>query len=156
MSHTCHSELGGKNRRQCPSPSSGVALRCVDTTDDGIRVCSWSCNSKSPVVLDGKCQFTPSTVSFLSIYDTLLCLILPPSVQVCIPLHRNHLCCALPYAKLDGYSNPSSRCINVSLILLALTNLEKMLRLPALSFVPLARAPPNGCWPTTAPVHLSL
>ena len=26
---------------------------------------------------------------------------------------------------------------------------------PALSFVPLARAPPNGCWPTTAPVGLS-
>jgi hypothetical protein len=23
---------------------------------------------------------------------------------------------------------------------------------PALSFVPLPRAPPNGCWPTTAPV----
>ena len=27
---------------------------------------------------------------------------------------------------------------------------------PALSLVPLARAPPNGCWPTTAPVGLSL
>jgi hypothetical protein len=27
---------------------------------------------------------------------------------------------------------------------------------PALSFVPDARAPPNGCWPTTAPVGLSL
>ena len=27
---------------------------------------------------------------------------------------------------------------------------------PALSLVPLARAPPNGCCPTTAPVGLSL
>ena len=27
---------------------------------------------------------------------------------------------------------------------------------PALSLVPEARAPPNGCWPTTAPVGLSL
>ena len=27
---------------------------------------------------------------------------------------------------------------------------------PALSFVPEARPPPNGCWPTTAPVGLSL
>ncbi|SKZ41302.1 Uncharacterised protein [Mycobacteroides abscessus subsp. abscessus] len=27
---------------------------------------------------------------------------------------------------------------------------------PALSLVPDARAPPNGCWPTTAPVGLSL
>jgi hypothetical protein len=27
---------------------------------------------------------------------------------------------------------------------------------PALSFVPEARAPPKGCWPTTAPVGLSL
>ena len=27
---------------------------------------------------------------------------------------------------------------------------------PALSLVPEARAPPKGCWPTTAPVHLSL
>ena len=27
---------------------------------------------------------------------------------------------------------------------------------PALSFVPLARPPPKGCWPTTAPVGLSL
>ena len=27
---------------------------------------------------------------------------------------------------------------------------------PALSFVPEARAPPNGCCPTTAPVGLSL
>lgn len=32
----------------------------------------------------------------------------------------------------------------------------QMFMLPALSFVPEARAPPNGCWPTTAPVHLSL
>lgn len=29
-------------------------------------------------------------------------------------------------------------------------------REPALSFVPEARLPPNGCWPTTAPVGLSL
>ena len=27
---------------------------------------------------------------------------------------------------------------------------------PILSLVPDARAPPNGCWPTTAPVGLSL
>ena len=33
---------------------------------------------------------------------------------------------------------------------------NKFQALPALSFVPEARAPPNGCWPTTAPVGLSL
>ena len=30
----------------------------------------------------------------------------------------------------------------------------RLSELPALSFVPEARAPPNGCWPTTAPVRL--
>ena len=35
-------------------------------------------------------------------------------------------------------------------------NQRTRLRLePALSFVPEARAPPKGCWPTTAPVGLS-
>ena len=33
---------------------------------------------------------------------------------------------------------------------------SKLYELPALSLVPEARAPPNGCWPTTAPVGLSL
>ena len=33
---------------------------------------------------------------------------------------------------------------------------QQVARGPALSLVPEARAPPNGCWPTTAPVGLSL
>jgi hypothetical protein len=43
-----------------------------------------------------------------------------------------------------------------SLIVRALVQRIRLSRLPALSFVPLARAPPKGCWPTTAPVGLSL
>ncbi len=35
--------------------------------------------------------------------------------------------------------------LNSSLMLLMLTNLPRMLMLPALSLVPLARLPPNGC-----------
>jgi hypothetical protein len=36
------------------------------------------------------------------------------------------------------------------------THLIRLKTEPALSSVPLAVAPPNGCWPTTAPVGLSL
>ena len=43
----------------------------------------------------------------------------------------------------------------VSLIVRALTHRIRFHMEPALSFVPEARAPPNGCWPTTAPVGLS-
>lgn len=43
---------------------------------------------------------------------------------------------------------------NSSLIDLPLTNLVNSPMLPALSLVPLALAPPNGCCPTTAPVDL--
>lgn len=46
--------------------------------------------------------------------------------------------------------------LNSSLMLLILTNRPRMLMLPALSLVPLALLPPNGCWPTTAPVLLQL
>jgi hypothetical protein len=45
---------------------------------------------------------------------------------------------------------------NVSLIVRGLTQRIRFHSEPALSFVPEARAPPNGCWPTTAPVGLSL
>src|SRR2546430_17410068 len=44
----------------------------------------------------------------------------------------------------------------VSFTARGLTQRIKLSRLPALSFVPLARAPPKGCCPTTAPVGLSL
>lgn len=43
-----------------------------------------------------------------------------------------------------------------SLIDLMDTHRIRLSSLPALSFVPEARAPPKGCWPTTAPVDLSL
>jgi hypothetical protein len=59
------------------------------------------------------------------------------------------------YTKLDGYPKLSIPT-NDSLMLLADTNREKIEILPALSFVPLARPPPNGCCPTTAPVDFSL
>ncbi len=45
---------------------------------------------------------------------------------------------------------------NVSFTLRALTQRSKFIFDPALSLVPEALAPPNGCWPTTAPVGLSL
>ena len=45
---------------------------------------------------------------------------------------------------------------NVSLIVRGLTQRIRFHIEPALSFVPDARAPPKGCWPTTAPVGLSL
>jgi hypothetical protein len=38
----------------------------------------------------------------------------------------------------------------------ALTQRSRFSFDPALSFVPEARAPPKGCWPTVAPVGLSL
>ena len=46
--------------------------------------------------------------------------------------------------------------IRVSLIVLGLTHRRRLRWLPALSFVPEALAPPNGCCPTIAPVGLSL
>ena len=45
---------------------------------------------------------------------------------------------------------------NVSLIARVLVHRSRFCAEPALSLVPLARPPPNGCWPTTAPVGLSL
>ena len=45
---------------------------------------------------------------------------------------------------------------NVSLIVRGDTQRIRLCHEPALSLVPLALAPPNGCWPTTAPVGLSL
>lgn len=60
-----------------------------------------------------------------------------------------------PQTSLLGYSTlvvgPNS-----SFMLLMLTNRPMMAALPALSLVPDALAPPNGCWPTTAPVLLQL
>ena len=46
--------------------------------------------------------------------------------------------------------------LNVSFIERGETQRRRLSGLPALSFVPLPRAPPNGCCPTTAPVGLSL
>src|SRR5262249_46449391 len=43
-----------------------------------------------------------------------------------------------------------------SLMVLGLVQRTRLKMLPALSLVPDARLPPNGCWPTTAPVGLSL
>jgi hypothetical protein len=43
-----------------------------------------------------------------------------------------------------------------SLIVLGETQRKRFNDEPALSFVPEARPPPNGCCPTTAPVGLSL
>lgn len=45
---------------------------------------------------------------------------------------------------------------NSSFIVLMFTNLPMIAELPALSLVPEALAPPNGCCPTTAPVLLQL
>jgi hypothetical protein len=45
---------------------------------------------------------------------------------------------------------------NVSFSARALTHRSRFIFDPALSLVPDARAPPNGCCPTTAPVGLSL
>ncbi len=45
---------------------------------------------------------------------------------------------------------------NVSLIDRGEVQRSRLTAAPALSLVPEARAPPNGCWPTTAPVGLSL
>ena len=78
----------------------------------------------------------------------------------CICNNQNTFLCVLnkltyPQSRLEGYWN-SSRPTKFSLMLLALIKRQKMLTLPALSFVPLALAPPKGCWPTTAPVHFSL
>ena len=45
---------------------------------------------------------------------------------------------------------------NVSLMERALVQRMRFSGEPALSLVPDARPPPKGCWPTTAPVGLSL
>ena len=50
----------------------------------------------------------------------------------------------------------AAAAMNVSLIVRGDTQRIRFHIEPALSFVPDARAPPNGCWPTTAPVGLSL
>ncbi len=44
----------------------------------------------------------------------------------------------------------------VSLMVRVEIHLIKFSAEPALSLVPDAREPPNGCWPTTAPLGLSL
>ncbi len=58
-------------------------------------------------------------------------------------------------ACINGYSIDVG-ATNVSLIVRGDAQRRRLTALPALSFVPEARAPPNGCWPTTAPVGLSL
>ena len=61
----------------------------------------------------------------------------------------------LPTDQGAGNGSPSVGT-SVSLIALGLTQRTRFRGLPALSLVPLARPPPKGCWPTTAPVGLSL
>lgn len=70
------------------------------------------------------------------------------------PAHRQ-LYQGSDYSLLLGYST-SSLPTKSSFTALMLTKRLSKFALPALSLVPLARAPPNGCWPTTAPVHLQL
>ena len=53
-------------------------------------------------------------------------------------------------------SGSRSAGTNVSLIERGEVQRSRFAGAPALSLVPEARAPPNGCWPTTAPVGLSL
>jgi hypothetical protein len=55
------------------------------------------------------------------------------------------------YNSFEGYSTLVVGSVS-SFIDLMLTNRDKMAADPALSLVPEARAPPNGCCPTTAPV----
>src|SRR5262249_19812198 len=64
--------------------------------------------------------------------------------------------CAGRYASSRNGYRKSVGGTNVSLSVRAATNRRRFSGEPALSSVPDARAPPNGCWPTTAPVGLSL
>jgi hypothetical protein len=63
-----------------------------------------------------------------------------------------------PGAVVRGTGSASPSAARVGLLDRArvLTQRSRFSFEPALSFVPEARAPPNGCWPTTAPVGLSL
>src|SRR5262245_1398320 len=61
-----------------------------------------------------------------------------------------------PHASaMNGYHG-SRGGTKFSFTVRALVQRIRLSMLPALSFVPLARPPPNGCCPTTAPVGLSL
>src|SRR5258705_10837488 len=60
----------------------------------------------------------------------------------------------LQVSAMNGYHG-SRGGTKFSLTVRALVHRIKLSRLPALSLVPLARPPPKGCWPTTAPVGLS-
>lgn len=57
-------------------------------------------------------------------------------------------------ASMKGYRK-SVAGSKVSLTARGVTQRSRFSDEPALSFVPLAREPPKGCWPTTAPVGLS-
>ena len=79
-------------------------------------------------------------------------------------LIMSRLCCLLrnwPNPSIC-YSSPKNgylKSVGVrkfSLMVLGETQRSRFQTEPALSFVPEARAPPNGCCPTTAPVGLSL
>src|SRR6266699_207429 len=61
---------------------------------------------------------------------------------------------SLQASAMKGYHG-SRGGTQFSLIDRALVQRIRFRRLPALSLVPLARPPPNGCCPTTAPVGLS-
>lgn len=56
----------------------------------------------------------------------------------------------LVYTSLEGYWTLVVERVS-SFNDLMLTKRDKMAADPALSLVPDALAPPNGCWPTTAP-----
>lgn len=70
-----------------------------------------------------------------------------------IILHKLYTVLRVLLYSLLGYLNPSAPK-NSSLISRGLTNLNMTLELPALSLVPLARLPPNDCWPISAAVVL--
>lgn len=65
------------------------------------------------------------------------------------------LLCTAYASTMYGYVTSRHGTLS-SLMVLGLNQRYMLISLPALSLVPDALAPPNGCWPITAPVGLSL
>jgi hypothetical protein len=91
----------------------------------------------------------------VSLFVLLSSLNSPSFIAVCAIdmlgiVQRNPRACSA-YNSFEGYSTLVVGSVS-SFIDLMLTNRDKMAADPALSLVPEARAPPNGCCPTTAPV----
>lgn len=140
-------------------PSRALALNILSFLTQHFPVSLLSTRTKHRSVIRGICHSTFSS------YWQSPCLV-PCSPQelgtvlyqgrwhsafnFCTPSSISNCC---PHTSLLGYVT-FSVAPNSSLILLMLTNLPSKLMLPALSFVPEAREPPNGCCPTIAPVLL--